>query len=143
MDGNVVRVADVTDRQWRIISTGSVRAIVEFTYKGWKIGDRSTDLTTRVMQWAGERGFGERVTISNPDGITLVAGLSRKPDLNEFSAEPSCSIAIWRHQVLRPGTGGTEPLPDRNLRLALLAPWPPTDYKIHTDANNFLAKVAV
>lgn len=143
VDGNVVRVADVTDRQWRIISTGPVRAIVEFTYKGWKIGDRSTDLTTRVTQWAGERGFGERVTLSNPEGKTLVAGLSRKPDLNEFSVEPSCSIAIWGHQVVEPGTGKTESLPDQNLGLALLAPGTPKDCKINTDANNFLAKVAV
>ncbi|HZR28984.1 MAG TPA: glycoside hydrolase family 88 protein [Terriglobales bacterium] len=143
VDGKVVRVADVTDRQWRIVNTGPVRAIVEFTYKGWKTGSRTVDLTTRVTQWAGERGFGERVTVSNPEGLTLVAGLSRKPDLNEFSVDSSCSIGIWGHQVVRPGTGATESLPDQNLGLALLAPGTPKDCEIKDDPNNYLAKVAV
>ena len=143
VDGKVVRVADVTDRQWRIVSSGPVRAIVEFTYKGWKVGGRTVDMTTRVTQWAGERGFGERVTVSDPEGLTLVAGLSRKPDLNEFSVDPSCSIGIWGHQVVRPGTGATESLPDQNLGLALLAPGTPKDCKINDDPNNYLAKVSV
>src|SRR6266446_3865707 len=35
VDGKVVKVADVTERSWNIISTGPVRAIVEAGYKGW------------------------------------------------------------------------------------------------------------
>jgi unsaturated rhamnogalacturonyl hydrolase len=143
VDGKVVRVADVADRQWRIVSTGPVRAIVEFTYKGWKIGDRSVDLTTRVTQWAGERGFGERVTLRNAEGLTIVGGLSRKPDLKEFSVDASCSIGIWGHQVVRPGTGATESLPDENLGLALLAPESATTCKINDDPNNYLARITL
>jgi hypothetical protein len=143
VDGKVVRVAEVADRQWRIISSGPVRAIVEFTYKGWKIDDRTVDLTTRVTQWAGERGFGERVTLRNAEGITIVGGLSRKPDLKEFSVDASCSIGIWGHQVVRPGTGATESLPDENLGLALLAPESSPGCKINDDPNNYLAKIAL
>jgi len=143
VDGKVVRVADVADRQWRIVSTGPVRAIVEFTYKGWKISDRSVDLTTRVTQWAGERGFGERITVHKAGGLTFVAGLSRKPDLKEFSVGPSCSIGIWGHQIVRPGTGATETLPDQNLGLALLAPESAKECKINDDANNYLAKITL
>jgi unsaturated rhamnogalacturonyl hydrolase len=143
VDGKVVRVADVADRQWRIVSTGPVRAIVEFTYKGWKIGDRTVDLTTRVTQWAGERGFGERVILRNAEGLTIVGGLSRKPDLKEFSVDASCSIGIWGHQVVRPGTGATESLPDENLGLALLAPESSTNCKINDDPNNFLARISL
>src|SRR6185295_2178040 len=34
VDGKAVRVADVADRKWRIVSAGPVRAIVELSYKG-------------------------------------------------------------------------------------------------------------
>lgn len=143
VNGQVVRVADVTDRQWKIIATGPVRAIVEFTYKGWQVDGRSVDLTSRVTQWAGERGYAHHVTVNNLDGVTLVAGLSRKPDLKEFSAAPSCSIGIWGHQVVRAGTGATESLPDQNLGLALLAPHAPKNCEISSDPNNYLAKIPV
>jgi unsaturated rhamnogalacturonyl hydrolase len=143
VNGKVVRVADVADRQWRIVSAGPVRSVVEFTYKGWKIGDRTLDLTTRVTQWAGERGFGERVTLRNAEGLTIVGGLSRKPDLKEFSVDASCSIGIWGHQVVRPGTGATESLPDENLGLALLAPESSPSCKINDDPNNYLAKISL
>jgi hypothetical protein len=55
VDGKVVKVAEVSDRSWRIVADGPVRSIVELIYKGWKVGDRSVDLTSRMTIWAGER----------------------------------------------------------------------------------------
>ena len=37
VDGKVVRVADVADRQYRVAASGPVRAIVEIQYKGWDV----------------------------------------------------------------------------------------------------------
>ena len=143
LDGKAVAVSDVTDRKWRIISTGPVRSIVEFTYKGWTLGGHSTDLTSRITQWAGERGYEHRISVSNPDGLTLVTGLSRKPALQEITGDSSCSLAIWGHQVVRPGTGATESLPSENLGLAVLVPQSGKDCQVSGDPANYLVRPAL
>src|SRR5215472_6275488 len=122
VDGHAIPVADVTSRSSRIVSTGPVRSIIELIYKGWKVGDQQVELTSRITQWAGERGYDHRITIQGPDTFPLVVGLSRKPDLKEVVGDSSCSLAIWGHQVVKPGTGATESLPDQNLGLAILVP---------------------
>ncbi|HEX6186279.1 MAG TPA: DUF4861 family protein, partial [Pyrinomonadaceae bacterium] len=60
VDGKAVRVSDVRERGWRIVSAGPVRAVVELTYKGWNVGGREVNLTSRMTQWAGKRGFEHR-----------------------------------------------------------------------------------
>ena len=127
IDGRAVRVSDVRERDWRIISTGPVRAVVELTYKGWKVGGREVNLTSRMIQWAGERGFEHSIRASGAEGLTLVTGLPRKPALEEKVSEPTPSApllwrATWGHQVLRTGATATESLPDQNLGLAIIAP---------------------
>lgn len=127
LDGRAVRVSDVRERNWRIISTGPVRAVVELTYKGWKVGGREVNLTSRMIQWAGERGFEHSIRASGAEGLTLVTGLPRKPALEEKVSEPTPSTlvswrATWGHQVLRTGATATESLPDQNLGLAIIAP---------------------
>ena len=83
VDGKVVKVSDVAERKWRIISAGPVRAIVELTYKGWKVGGREVNLTSRMTQWAGKHGFEHRITAEGADGLTLVTGVVRHPGLQE------------------------------------------------------------
>ena len=67
VDGKVVKVADVAERSHRIVSTGPVRAIVELTYKGWKVAGQELTLVSRFTQWAGERGFWHDVALSPAD----------------------------------------------------------------------------
>src|SRR5437016_4125510 len=128
VDGKAVRVSDVAERKWRIISAGPVRAIVELTYKGWKVGGREVNLTSRMTQWAGERGFDHRVTAEGADGVTLVTGIVRQPDLQEkvftpTASEPAFTRAWWGHQVEEEGPPATaiHMLPDQNLGLAIIA----------------------
>src|SRR5215813_754271 len=64
VDGKTVRVEDVAERKWRIVSAGPVRVIVELTYKGWKVAGREVNLTSRITQWAGEHGFEHHITIA-------------------------------------------------------------------------------
>jgi unsaturated chondroitin disaccharide hydrolase len=123
--GSAVRVSDVAERSWRVVSTGPVRAVAELTYKGWKVGGRSVDLKSRITQWAGERGFEHRITAQGADGLTLVTGLPRKPGLEERSSAPGAGAAwraTWGGQVLKTGATATESLPDQNLGLAVIAP---------------------
>jgi unsaturated chondroitin disaccharide hydrolase len=129
VDGKVVRVADVADRKWRIISAGPVRVIVELTYKGWKVGGREVNLTSRMTQWAGKHGFEHRITAEGADGLTLVTGVVRHPDLQEkvfepTTADPALARAWWGHQVEEEGPPATaiHNLPVQNLGLAIIAP---------------------
>jgi unsaturated chondroitin disaccharide hydrolase len=128
VNGKAERVADVAERKWRIVSAGPVRVIVEVTYKGWKVAGHEVDLTSRMTQWAGERGFEHRVTAEGADGVTLVTGIVRQPDLQEkvfpaTSQEPSFTRAWWGHQVQEEGPSATaiHMLPDQNLGLAIIA----------------------
>ncbi len=128
VDGKAVRVSDVAERKWRIVSAGPVRTIVELSYKGWKVAGREVDLTSRITQWAGERGFDHRVTAENADGLTLVTGIVRQPDLEEKTftpteAETAFTRAWWGHQVEEEGPPATaiHMLPNQNLGLAIIA----------------------
>jgi len=132
VDGKAVRVADVAERKWRIISAGPVRVIVELTYKGWKVAGREVNLTSRMTQWAGERGFEHSVTTDGADGLTLVTGIVRQPDLQEkvlpatTFTNPAPTVLTrlwWGHQVVEegPSASAIHMLPDQNLGLAILA----------------------
>ncbi len=128
VDGKAARVSDVAERKWRIISAGPVRVIVELAYKGWKIGGKEVNLTSRLTQWAGERGFDHRIVAEGADGLTLVTGIVRQPDLQEkvftpSSDQPAFTRAWWGHQVEEEGPPATavHMLPDQSLGLAIIA----------------------
>jgi unsaturated chondroitin disaccharide hydrolase len=129
VDGKVVKVSDVAERKWRIISAGPVRVIVELTYKGWKVGGRDVNLTSRMTQWAGKHGFEHRITAEGADGLTFVTGIVRQPGLQESvvqptTTEPALVRAWWGHQVEEEGPPATaiHMLSDQNLGLAIIAP---------------------
>lgn len=129
VDGKVVKVADVADRKWRIVSAGPVRVMVELTYKGWKVAGREVNLTSRMTQWAGERGFEHRVTSQNAGGLTLITGIVRQPELQEkiyapTAAGPALTRIWWGHQVEEEGppAQAVHMLPDQNLGVAIIAP---------------------
>ena len=127
VDGKAVRVSDVDQRQWRIISAGPVRTIVELSYKGWSVGGRKIDLVSRMTQWAGERGFDHSIKAQGEEGVTLVTGMTRKPGLEDNSVSPTADLpilsrALWGHQVVKTGATATEETPDQNLGLAIVAP---------------------
>jgi len=129
VNGKVVKVSDVAERKWRIISAGPVRVIVELTYKGWKVGGREVNLTSRMTQWAGKHSFEHRITAEGADGLTFVTGIVRQPGLQESvfrptTTEPALIRLWWGHQVEEEGppATATQMLPDQNLGLAIIAP---------------------
>jgi unsaturated chondroitin disaccharide hydrolase len=126
VDGKVFKVADVDERSWRIVADGPVRSIVELKYKGWAVGGRKVNLTSRITQWAGKHGFEHRITAEGANGLTLVTGLPRKDGLDEKEFTPTSDVpalwrATWGHQVLKTGATATESLSDQNLGLAIIA----------------------
>src|SRR5260370_4773711 len=57
VDGKLIKVADVKERKWRILSSGPVRSIAELEYDGWNAARKIIHLRSRITQWAGEQGF--------------------------------------------------------------------------------------
>src|SRR6266404_1705640 len=128
VDGKVVKVSDVADRKWRIISAGPVRVIVELTYRGWKVAGREVNLTSRMTQWAGKHGFEHHITAEGANGLTLVTGVVRHPGLEEkvfppTPAEPALARLWWGPQVEEEGPPAIaiHNLPNENLGLAIIA----------------------
>jgi Domain of unknown function (DUF4861) len=146
VNGKAVKVAEVTERKQRVIGAGPVRAVVELSYRGWKVAGGSVDLTSRITQWAGERGFEHRVFLQPGHGVVLVAGLPRQPGLVELLTPPTrsgevYSLGTWGHQVLGPGARTVDSLPDQNLGLALLVPQASAEDTIAGDPANYLIRI--
>lgn len=139
VDGRVVKVADVGERSQRIVSTGPVRAIVEVTYKDWKVAGQSVTLTSRFTQWAGERGFWHEVSVSPAAAVRLVTGLPKKRDVVTGKG----TLSSYGHQVQGPGTSTAPDLPDQNLGLAVLFPTPPAGDPALDDSLNDLEFVPI
>ncbi|MGA3019665.1 MAG: DUF4861 family protein, partial [Bryobacteraceae bacterium] len=142
VDGKVTPVAEVTDRKWRVISAGPVRAMLEFEYTGWKIGTHTVDLVSRITQWAGEHGFEHRITVKNGDGVTFVTGIPNKPGTENLDAAvaPAGVLATWGHQVVVSGAKAQpNDLPDENLGVAVLAPRDEAGAASSDEANRLLA----
>lgn len=118
---SAVKVAEVQDRTWNIVARGPVRSIVDLEYTGWLVGGQRADLTSRITQWAGERGFEHRVMVGGA-APAIVTGIPIKPGVEDVRvAHGSVHVlATWGPQVLEPGREATASLPDQNLGLAVL-----------------------
>src|SRR5205085_2949349 len=128
VEGKAVRVSDVTERKWRIVSAGPVRAVVEISYRAWKINGREVNLVSRITQWAGERGFYHRVTAEGADSLMIVTGIVRQPELQEkvftpTAPDPAYTRIWWGHQVEEEGPPATaiHMMPNQNLGVAIIA----------------------
>ncbi len=127
VNGKVEKVAEVKGRQWRIISSGPVRSIVELTYGGWTLAGQSVTLRSRITIWAGEYGFTHAIAADTPVPGALVTGLPRKEGLPpiQSDSQPAAAItwlATWGEQVVNPGAVEAGVVPGSNIGLALLLP---------------------
>jgi len=142
VDGKIARVSEVADRDWCIVSTGPVRAIVELDYRGWQIDGHKIDLVSRFTQWAGEHGFEHRITVSNATGVKFVTALPKKAG-TDLVVPPNAAVRIlatWGHQVVAPGAKAMNvDLPDQSLGLALFVPH--TAGAVVSDDANHLIEV--
>ena len=124
VNGTAQHISDVDNRTWRIISTGPVRAIVEFDYQGWKIGGKSVNLRVRATQWAGERGFLQTASSADAGDLVLATGLTQQqgiPELRSGAGEEPSWLAMWGEQAVEGGNKAVSPiLHGSNLGLAVI-----------------------
>ena len=120
-NGKLVKAAEVGSRKYRIISTGPVRAIVELIYEGWKIGDRTITLRSRITQWAGDRGFIHAITVQNGSELTLATGLPLKKNVPAVHSQQGAPwLATWGEQVVQAGPTAIEEQPGTRLGLGIV-----------------------
>ena len=123
VDGKLIKVADVKERKWRILSSGPVRSIAELEYDGWNAAGKIIHLRSRITQWAGERGFEHAISADSGNNFAFVTGLPVKSGIFPVNSEkdsPVTWIATWGEQVVAPGATATEKIPGQNLGLAVL-----------------------
>src|SRR5581483_8248010 len=139
--GTAQHISDVTNRSWRIISTGPVRAIVEFTYAGWKVAGKSVNVKVRVTQWAGERGFMQTLTSSDAGDLVFATGLTQQqgiPELRSGSGEDPAWLAMWGEQAVEGGNKAVSPIMrGTNLGLAVIMD-PGSAASDNKDAKDYL-----
>ena len=141
VNGSAAKVSDVDKRDWRIVSTGPVRAIVEVSYTGWKVAGRSVTLRSRMTQWAGERGFTQEISSADVGDLIFATGLTNQqsiPSLRSGNGEDPPWLAMWGQQVVEGGNKATSPImPGTNLGLAVIMA-PSTQATLAQDSKNYL-----
>jgi hypothetical protein len=123
VDGKLIKVADVSERRWKIISSGPVRSIIDVTYDGWKVEGKNINLHSRIVQWAGDRGFFYSIDAQDARGITFLTGLTRHDRTDVFRSEANVSpswLATYGEQVTETGPTPTQELKGTNLGLAVI-----------------------
>src|SRR3954452_8675318 len=141
VNGVAEHISEVDNRSWRIISTGPVRAIVEFTYQGWKVAGKSVNLQVRATQWAGERGFMQTASSSDAGDLILATGLTQQQGISELHSaanEDPAWLAMWGEQSVEGGNKATSPiLHGTNLGLAVIMA-PGTGASPNKDSKDYL-----
>ena len=141
VDGKLIKVADVKERKWRILSSGPVRSIAELEYDGWNAGGKIIHLRSRITQWAGEQGFEHAISADSGNNFAFVTGLPVNPRISPVNSEKDSSvswIATWGEQVVAPGAMATEEIPGQNLGLAVLST--AQGAQLRDDAKNHLVE---
>src|SRR5260370_30762241 len=116
--GKLIKVADVKERKWRILSSGPVRSIAELEYDGWNAAGKIIHLRSRITQWAGERGFEHAISADSGNNFAFATGLPVKSGISPVNSEkdsPVTWIATWREQGVAPGATATEEIQGQTL----------------------------
>ncbi|HWR15346.1 MAG TPA: DUF4861 family protein [Terriglobales bacterium] len=144
VDGKLIKVADVGSRNYRIVSTGPVRAIVDIVYTNWNVAGRKLTLRSRITQWANERGFYHNLDAKGGDGLVFATGLPLKKNVPEYRSSATSGpiwVATYGEQVLMPGATATEALTGTQLGLGIVLL--ERDAKTAQDADNHLISFSV
>lgn len=141
VNGAAVRASDVRDRTWRIISTGPVRAILDVTYEGWNIAGKTVTLRSRIVQWAGERGFTQTITSADAGDLAFAIGLTLRPQIPDLRSQSGAAtpwLAMWGEQVVEPANQAASPIQHgTNLGLAVIMA-PGVNASPNHDSRNYL-----
>ncbi|MGH9844403.1 MAG: DUF4861 domain-containing protein [Blastocatellia bacterium] len=99
-DGRLSKVAQVAERNWRLIADGPVRSIIELRAGGWNAGGVLFDLTARFNAVAGQRWAKVEVALrGRTNGFALAAGVMKHAQVETLRDERQGWLATWGQQV--------------------------------------------
>lgn len=139
VDGKLVKVSNVKDREWKILAHGPVRSIMEIDYNGWDVDSKAVKLRSRITIWAGERGFWNEIETDSGDAFKYVTGMPAYEGIAATSSSSDSAVATlasWGEQVIAPGATATQLMRGENLGLAVLTATPRA--KFANDSENHL-----
>jgi unsaturated chondroitin disaccharide hydrolase len=138
-----VRTADgvrglkpAAQRTAHVVARGPVRAVVTVNYKGVAVGEAPVDVKDTIVQWAGDRGFEQRVSASAP--LAWLTALPRHPAARVRPMDDGKNLVLWNwgHQVVMPGPDATDMVADQSLGLALIGHRAPDLYPTMEGEDN-------
>jgi unsaturated chondroitin disaccharide hydrolase len=137
LDGDGRVLARKPAGPWKVVADGPVRAIGDLSCSG------AGGLTSRIVQWAGERGFEHRLVARSADEAVLVTGLPRRPGEREVEIARGGGafvLATWGRSTpaARPSPASGTP-PDGNLGLAVIVPPGHAGLRVAGDSPSHLA----
>ena len=75
-EDSIYRLGDTETADFRIITEGPVRSVLELTYGGWNVGGATYTVTETISIWAGKRSYESRVRLGGREGNEiLVTGI--------------------------------------------------------------------
>ena len=128
--GQAVKPAEVKNREWRVISSGPVRSILELTYTGWKVNGKTVNLRSRITIWAGEYGFHHAIHFDDRVPGTVVTGIPIKANIEPISSSQGISgavsgdgswVGLWGEQVVSAGAAEAGTVAGQNLGVAVIS----------------------
>ncbi len=73
---SIYRLGDTETADFRIITEGPVRAVLQLKYGGWNVGGATYGLTETISIWAGKRSYESQVLLEGREGNEkLVTGI--------------------------------------------------------------------
>ncbi|TAJ11498.1 DUF4861 domain-containing protein [Marinilabiliaceae bacterium JC017] len=95
---SIYRIGPCEVGRYRFICEGPVRAMLELTFKGFKVQDRSYNITHRLSIYAGDQFYRSQVWIEGLQGDEqLVTGIVDKHDLSYLVDESGDYLVYATH----------------------------------------------
>ncbi|MEQ8472223.1 MAG: DUF4861 domain-containing protein [Marinoscillum sp.] len=95
---SLYRLGETDQAEFKAITEGPVRAIMELKYTGWDVAGISYDLTETIEIWAGKRSFTSRIVLTGGSELdTLVTGIVDLKKVEQAELEATGFQVMYTH----------------------------------------------
>jgi unsaturated chondroitin disaccharide hydrolase len=127
--------------EWKVLAEGPVRVVAELSC-GARAGH--TAFTSRITQWAGERGFEHRLLAKSVEGTSFATGLPRRAGESVITlprSHGSLVLATWAPLAAASGTSGDATVPVGSVGLAVILPERNAGATVARDTRDHLVRL--
>ncbi len=91
----VTHITPMTRRTARIVANGPVRTVVDMAVEGWQYQNRTLDITSRYILYAGHRDAEVCNTITGGEGLTFCTGVMKIAEHTKRIEPAKGFLATW------------------------------------------------